>query len=307
VTLYLILYKRSFSNSYWIVEPFNDSGDFRGTYYFLPALAVFHYNLIGMPVPPATDAAHEVSHETPATAVPASEPVPSEPPKEPEAKPEDTNDKVVHIATTTDEQAKEIATSTPAEADDVLPDYALQYAPIVYLDEGEEYFPGIPTAHCSYMRPRKFTGEEVVVPEELKEKVSMLKLDDVNKPDVFLTMHHVRETSGGLDQLKSIAGKPDANGRSEAPVWIVVRDKTGLLGGEGTVEDVFYFCQYCLASVNLVDKNPLQSSTYVALSRKYFASSDRDQPYNLGNTVRWPLHIYTFDSLVFIGPVQALR
>jgi hypothetical protein len=227
-------------------------------------LAVFHCNLISMPVPPASDTAHEVSQGTPpATAIPAPELVPTEPPKEPEAKPEDTNDKVVHIATTTEEQANEIVTST-SEAVDALPDYALQYAPIVYLDEGEEYFPGIPTTLCSYMRPRKFTGEELVVPEEYKGNISMLKLDDVNKPDVFLTMHNVRQTSGDLDQLKSIAGKPDSNGRSEAPVWIIVRDKTGLVGGEGTVEDVFYFCQYCFALVNLIDENSLQSSTYAA-------------------------------------------
>jgi hypothetical protein len=212
-----------------------------------------------MPVPPATDTAHEVSHETPpATAVPASasEPVPAEPPKELGAKPEDTNDKVVHIATTT---------FTP-EAVDALPDYALRYAPIVYLDEAEQYFPGIPTTHCSHMRPLKFTGDEPVVPEEYKGKVSMLKLDNVNRLDVFLTMDNVRQPNNAvLDQLKSISGKPDTNGRSEAPVWIVVRDKTGLVDGEGTVEDVFYFCRYYFVPVNLIDKNSFQSSTYVAL------------------------------------------
>jgi hypothetical protein len=45
-----------------------------------------------------------------------------------------------------------------------------------------------------------------------------------------------------LDAFMSEDGKPDSNGRSSAPAWIIVADKSKEVG-EGYV-DVFYFYLY---------------------------------------------------------------
>lgn len=186
-----------------------------------------------MPVPPVPDATHEDSISRPAPDVATSSVSDTAP--------------ISEVVANVEQQMPSSATPThppPAGAGtDLLPDYALKYAPIVYLDEKERYFPGLPSAHVAYTMPFKFSGEAVEVPEEHKGKLSMLTLEEVNKPDVFLTMGDVREESGQAEELKSVSGKPDANGRSESAVWIVVRNKTGACEWEGEIVDVFYFCE----------------------------------------------------------------
>lgn len=134
---------------------------------------------------------------------------------------------------------------------EVLPDFALKYAPLVYLHSEDKFFPGIPSEHIKHVLPRKFmTGEEIPVPAEHKDKLSMLTLPEVNKPDVFLTLDKDIRTDAHIDELCSPHCKPDKNGKSLSPVWIIVRDKTGVCPGEGKIEDVFYFCE--LTSFRLI-------------------------------------------------------
>lgn len=72
---------------------------------------------------------------------------------------------------------------------DSLPDFALKYAPLVYLHATDKYLPGNPVEHLSHTTPKVLLGDEVSVAEEHKGKVSMLSLPEVNKPDVFLTLN----------------------------------------------------------------------------------------------------------------------
>ncbi|PVF99090.1 hypothetical protein CPB86DRAFT_320176 [Serendipita vermifera] len=133
---------------------------------------------------------------------------------------------------------------TPTEHHDPLPDFALKYAPLVYLHSEDEYFPGIPSEHVSNMIPRNFTGTPIAVPEDHRGKLSMLKLDVINKPDVFLTLEKDIRSDPRCPELLSSHCKPDAQGKSLSPVWIIVRDKTGVCDGEGPIVDVFYFFFY---------------------------------------------------------------
>jgi hypothetical protein len=129
-----------------------------------------------------------------------------------------------------------------AEHHDILPDFALKYAPLVYLHSEDQYFPGIPSEHISKMIPRNFTGTPIAIPEAHNGKISMLTLDMVNKPDVFLTLEKDVRSDPQCPELLSSHCKPDEQGKSLSPVWIIVRDKTGVCDGEGPIVDVFYFC-----------------------------------------------------------------
>jgi hypothetical protein len=70
-----------------------------------------------------------------------------------------------------------------------LPTYALQYAPIVYLHNDELFLPSHPVEHLANTRPRTYGGTDIDVPADVKAKVKMLGLPNVNKGDTFLTLN----------------------------------------------------------------------------------------------------------------------
>ncbi|CAG7846163.1 SubName: Full=Uncharacterized protein {ECO:0000313/EMBL:CCA74530.1} [Serendipita indica DSM 11827] len=144
------------------------------------------------------------------------------------------------------------STNVNTEAIDSLPSYAIRYAPYVYLDKEERFFPGLPEEHVKSLVPRKFDGHEIPVPEELKGRLGMLALDEVNKPDTFLTMDKNLRENDLIDELTSVHCKPDETGKSKAPVWILVRDKNGVVEEKGDILDVFYFFFYPFNQGNTV-------------------------------------------------------
>ncbi|KAG8801806.1 Vacuolar protein sorting-associated protein 62, partial [Serendipita sp. 399] len=134
---------------------------------------------------------------------------------------------------------------------DELPAFALKYAPLVYLHSDEKYFPGKPEVHIKGLVPCTLLGDKIEVPEEHRGKLSMLGLKEVNRPEVFLTLEKNIRSKGGdlIEELRSSECKPCSaansgghegsdltpNGKSEAPVWILVRDKTGPYNQGNTV------------------------------------------------------------------------
>lgn len=140
------------------------------------------------------------------------------------------------------------------ESIDSLPSYAIRYAPYVYLDKDEQFFPGLPEEHVKSLVPRKFDGHEIPgVPDELKGRLGMLALDAVNKPDTFLTMDKNLRDNDLIDELTSVDCKPDETGKSKSPVWIIVREKNGVVEDKGDVVDVFYFCECVVLVSGVVD------------------------------------------------------
>ena len=91
----------------------------------------------------------------------------------------------------------------PPTADPVnlecVPDYALKYAPIVWLHKGDEFFPSHVEEHLQHVNPRTFAGADVDVPTDIKNKVKVLAHPDVNKGDVFLTLDVRTSRSTRLD------------------------------------------------------------------------------------------------------------
>lgn len=72
---------------------------------------------------------------------------------------------------------------------DTLPDFALIYAPLVFLHSTDKFLPGNPIEHLLHTTPKVLLGDEVLVATNHKGMVSMLRLPEVNKPNVFLTLN----------------------------------------------------------------------------------------------------------------------
>lgn len=77
---------------------------------------------------------------------------------------------------------------TPDPASQIIPEYALKHAPIVWLHKGDEFFPSHVVEHLQHVSPRTFAGVDVDIPADIKNKVKALSHPDVNKGDVFLTL-----------------------------------------------------------------------------------------------------------------------
>lgn len=80
----------------------------------------------------------------------------------------------------------EQASPMTSKGSPTLPPYALQYAPMLWLQKSEKYWPGNPLAHLGHCAPLRRDGSKVEVPKDLLGKCEQLKLPDVNQPEVFL-------------------------------------------------------------------------------------------------------------------------
>lgn len=70
-----------------------------------------------------------------------------------------------------------------------LPAYALQYAPLMWLHNEEQYWPGNPLEHLENCIPQHKTGTVIDVPKDIFGKWPSLKLPSVNDPDVYLCLN----------------------------------------------------------------------------------------------------------------------
>lgn len=77
--------------------------------------------------------------------------------------------------------------SAPVPNKAPLPDYALRYAPILWLDEHEQYWPGDPLLQLKSMIPRTSDGQVIEVPPELSGTYGMLNLPPVNQYETYLS------------------------------------------------------------------------------------------------------------------------
>lgn len=68
-----------------------------------------------------------------------------------------------------------------------LPAYALQYAPLLWLNKGEKYWPGNPLEHLAHCTLQRKNGDPVEVPKEILGKGASLALPAANDPAVYLT------------------------------------------------------------------------------------------------------------------------
>ncbi|KAG8945493.1 Vacuolar protein sorting-associated protein 62 [Tulasnella sp. 424] len=124
-----------------------------------------------------------------------------------------------------------------------LPAYALQYAPLLWLNKGEKYWPGSPLEHLSHCTLQHKNGDPVDVPKEILGKGASLALPAANDPDVYLTANVDPRKNANTEELMSTHGKPDpVTRRSVAPCWIILADKSKIVG-PGVV-DIFYFFFY---------------------------------------------------------------
>ncbi|KAH6657894.1 hypothetical protein BKA67DRAFT_202122 [Truncatella angustata] len=114
---------------------------------------------------------------------------------------------------------------------DVLPDYAITYAPISYLFSGEKYFPSDVATHLQNVVP-----EVDYVAVGSAGSVNVNNLNSYNN-SVYLTADST--PSDSLPWITSDYGKPDnSTGYSGAPGTIIAVTKNA------TTTDVFYFHFY---------------------------------------------------------------
>ncbi|KIO29042.1 hypothetical protein M407DRAFT_228697 [Tulasnella calospora MUT 4182] len=126
---------------------------------------------------------------------------------------------------------------------EALPAFALKYAPLMWLNSGEQYWPGNPLEFLENTKPQHKTGAPVDVPPDLLGKPESLKLPAVNDPDVYLTFNEDPRTNSHIEKLISLPGKPDPTTHlSGSTCWIIVADKSHIV--EPGVVDVFYFFFY---------------------------------------------------------------
>ena len=89
-----------------------------------------------------------------------------------------------------------------------LEPYALQFAPMMWLHEKEQYWPGDPLEHLENCIPQNKDGKPVPVPEEVMGRCDSLKLPGVNHPDVFLCLNVSIRISRYNDAHYPTEGRP---------------------------------------------------------------------------------------------------
>ncbi|KDQ07293.1 hypothetical protein BOTBODRAFT_38910 [Botryobasidium botryosum FD-172 SS1] len=121
-----------------------------------------------------------------------------------------------------------------------VPIYAIVYAPLLHCYDKERYWPGSVLVHLEHCHPETYDGDLIDIPRDVVGKPAMLTLPQVNKDDVFLKLDVEPKEEPDIDYLTSRVGIPNlSTGKSVAPAWMLVIDKTKELG-PGIV-DVFYF------------------------------------------------------------------
>jgi hypothetical protein len=96
----------------------------------------------------------------------------------------------VNAATVLSQQSPlSIAPSTGNILAPTLPDYALKYAPLLYLHPKEQYYPGNPIEHLANTTPYTKNNVKIEIPEELQGKAAMLSLPQVNQDEVYLVLN----------------------------------------------------------------------------------------------------------------------
>ncbi|KAH8831968.1 hypothetical protein DL96DRAFT_1589529 [Flagelloscypha sp. PMI_526] len=154
-----------------------------------------------------------------------------------------------------------------ASATPIVPPFVLAHAPVVYLDKGETHWPGSPVDHLKHVVPLTADGKEIPIPDNVKGTPAMLLDPGIRNlgGSVFLSVPDARkETNDPV--LTSPGGKPDANGMSTSPCFIIIVDKTQMFATAATPPDPLWDTQ--------LDGNSVVDAFYF-----YFC------PYNLGNKV----------------------
>lgn len=115
-----------------------------------------------------------------------------------------------------------------------LPPYALTYAPIVHLWSQEDFWPSDPAIHLQHVTAKHqgFTNDT-----SAPSPLTLANLDYAGSSEnTYLTSNDNVEDEP--EWLRSTYGKPDCDGRSNAPSAIIAVDKSELIGA-GYV-DIFY-------------------------------------------------------------------
>ena len=98
------------------------------------------------------------------------------------AQPESTKTPQVLPTPTTSTPGPEAAAAATALPQ--LPEYAIKYAPYVYLHTEDEYMPGHPLEHLKHITPKTFKGDVVHLADDIKQTFKLLLHSAVNKDDV---------------------------------------------------------------------------------------------------------------------------
>jgi len=118
-----------------------------------------------------------------------------------------------------------------------IPEYALTYAPIVYLSEDEQYWPSRMDVHLEHVFPWENYTPLSGVPNPL----TLENLNFTLSTSLYLSAENIAQQPYP-DWYRSEYGKPDSNGFSQSNVTLVAVNKTESI--EPGVVDIFYFLFY---------------------------------------------------------------
>lgn len=133
---------------------------------------------------------------------------------------------------------------------DTLPQYALEFAPLVYLHSQEVYWPSEIDQHLANVQPEinftvvgsDFTSNPLINNLDYLSSTNLQQIEPQQQAITYLTsIQPIFELLPSSSWLNGV-GAPDLNGRSDAASIIIAVDKT-LQVGPGWV-DVFYLFFY---------------------------------------------------------------
>ena len=156
------------------------------------------------------------------------------------------------------------ALSARAVTSGPVPDYALTFAPIVYLSSKEQHWPSLTQTHLAHLTAETVVAGTNDTMAPVRGAPSPLTVDNLNDPTItnatYLSLTDERDMQilTQADWLHAEYGKPDAAGKSAAPVTIVVVDKSDILGQAG-VMDVFY-CAFGQLRLRLTAQSTVRST-----------------------------------------------
>lgn len=138
----------------------------------------------------------------------------------------------------------------PPQSSGPIPPYVLQHAPLIHLDKDELYLPSRISTHLS-KTSMTFSVNASTVSSPPSSPLTEHNMGFMgNRSDLYLEAGVMDEAfkRGEADWLGSDYGMPDARGRSESEIIIVLVDKSEIIG-PGYL-DAFYFTFYSYVKVS---------------------------------------------------------
>lgn len=179
----------------------------------------------------------------------------------------------------------------PPQSSGPIPDYVLAHAPLIHLAQTESYWPSSVASHLAHTRLHWTNGTLLSPPSSPSSPPAHPDLSALaaqgNRSDLYLEGGVMAPDfeAGRAAWLGSAYGVPDARGRSQGEVYIVLVDKGDIIA-PGYLDAFFFTFYSCVPPLACLPPSPVRTRLWRARAR---SRDSQTGPPPLSRTSRAPL------------------